>query len=378
MVYEIPKHPKIIQAFKYAKVKAPNRIQLVDLNQVCDKNIKNWKIPIEYQYVWFCLHSIRIQRQQGNIIFNPKVVFYPIFVEIDKAISNLIRKVIVHVGSREKFVHLLNRKCSKISSWLTLKKKVPLTAILKTCQILKLDPWYLLKNKFLSSQSNDIRFIFKNQKNEDIADILAWIKLEGHLFLSNSRLEIEQKTTGSDAIFNIAERIQMEFGDLPIKFLKRSDKDNLRLRINSTVLREILVLRYGIDLGYKSHNISLSSELKNSNLDTKSKIVACAMETEGHFGYYLSSAGHKNPRYTFTSASRKVIDELHSVLKWDFGLNPIIEPKDKKIWRISIRRSSDCIILAKYILPHMKHKQKIENILQILNQPIFNKKIGLY
>ncbi len=367
MIYEIPKHERVVSAFKYANEIIPDSISLNELSDVCNKNLKDWKVPVEYQYLWFCLNTVRIKRIENKRVFNPKVVCYPTYISINKEVASLIKEATKKVGSVKSFAPLVNRSPSRVSDWINMKIKVPITALFKTCQILNLNSWSILENKMLCGQSKEKGIIFQNKSIINVVDILAWIKFEGHVSLSDARVEIEQKREGKEALFNIAKRIKGEF-NLPIKIMKRKNKDHFILRIDSSIFKQILWLRYGVNLGFKSPKISIEDELyKINDFEDKIRILAAAMETEGHFGI-IKVNGHLYPRYSFTSASKKVVIQIDSILKNELNLNSVVRLKDASVWRTSIRNFDDCIKLAYYLLPHLYHRGKINRIISLFKQ----------
>ena len=367
MIYEIPKHERVVRAFKYANELIPDRISLNDLSGICNKNLKDWKVPVEYQYLWFCLNTVKIKRIENERVFNPQVVCYPAYIDINKEVASIIGGATKKVGSIKAFAPLVNRSPSRVSDWINMRIKVPITALFKACQILNVDSWDILENKMLCGQSQEKGIIFINKSISNVVDILAWIKFEGHISLSHARVEIEQKAEGKGALFNIAKKIKEEF-KVPIKITKRKDKDHSILRINSSVFKQILWLKYGMIFGFKSPKISIENELCNlTDFEDKIRILAAAMETEGHFGI-MKVNGYRYPRYNFTSASKKVVGQIDSILKNELNLNSVVRLKGPKVWRTSVRNFDDCIKLAYYLLPYLYHRSKVNSIIRLFKQ----------
>jgi len=367
MIYEIPKHERVLKAFKYAGEPIPDTITLDDLKGVCNKNLKNWKVPIEYQYLWFCLNTVRIKRVANGRVFNPQVVCYPVYIAINKEIADIIKEATKKVGSIKTFAPLVNRSPTRVSDWINMNIKVPITALFKACRILNINPWDFLENKVLCGQSKEEGIIFKNRAIKDVVDILIWLKFEGHISLSHARVEIEQKREGKDALFNLAKRMKEEF-NVPIKIMKRKNRDHFILRINSSVFKQILWLKYGINLGFKSPNLSITNELENINsFEDKMRLLAAAMETEGHFG--IAKVNRlQYPRYNFTSLSKMAVEEIDYILKNDLRLNSVVRLKDSYVWRTSVRGFDDCIKLAYYLLPYLYHRSKVNNVIRLFGQ----------
>jgi hypothetical protein len=347
----------IIEDYFDKKIRLP--IWIVEA--ACRTNLKDKTIPIEYQYLWFCLNHVKIRRIKNNRVFNPKVVCYPIYIDINREIAGVIKEATEKVGSIKSFAPLVNRSPSRVSDWINMNIKVPITALFKACQVLNRNPWNLLENKIMCGQSEGEGILFKNINIKDIVDILLWLKFEGHISLSHARVEIEQKREGKEALLNIAKRIKNEFNVL-VKIMKRKNKDHYILRINSSVFKQILWLKYGIGFGFKSSDISIKNELGNINdFEDKMRILAAAMETEGHFGVSkVNNSGY--PRYNFTSLSKIVVDEIDSIFKNELKLNSVVRLKDNEIWRTSIRNFDDCIRLVYYLLPYLYHRNKVNNI----------------
>ena len=369
MVYEVPKEENVLKAFAYTNEEVPELIRLEDLRRICDANLKDWRIPIKYQYVWYCLSGLKIKRKRNKQILNHQVTCYPFYIQINKETSKFILSAIKKVGSRKKFANLVNRDVGRVCDWSNEKIRVPITALLKASQILNKDPWIILDGKVVCGQSESNGFVFKNLKRNKILDILTWIKLEGHIALNEGRIEIEQKDVGKDALSNINNRIKKEF-QVKTHFYKRKRKMRegcmYTLRINSTALKQILYLKYGIDLGYKSPYVNLKDELNVAKTKLeKIKILTSAMETEGHFGVYKYQY-YLYPRCNFTSLNKDTVMNVRDIMN-SFKLFPYMYQKDKICWRIVLSGKRNCLKLFDLISPYMTHQKKIESIIKIKN-----------
>lgn len=375
LIYEVERHPEVIKAFEYTKKEIPSKIGLLDLKEVCDINKNDLLIPIQYQYLWYCLNGVKLTRKKGRVIFNPKVSFYPIYVENDSEVIKLIKICINKIGSKN-FAKLVNRSLSRVTDWKNGKRKPPLTAILKACQIFKKDPWKFLENKklFSQSKSEDNYLIFRDYDSIDLNEILIWIKNEGTISLNGSpRIEIEQHMDGINCLQNLKEKFENVFGlsKNKVKFYSRKNKDHYVIRISSAPLRQILCLKYDVPLGYKCPYITSIREVNNyKNREEGLQILASLLETEGSFTYGIIDE-KMHLVVNFTSASYNNVVSVISLLK-KLNYIPYGPFKKETCFRLEIRGLNQIIKLAFEIMPYCYHKTKIMNFITniIKNFPI--------
>jgi len=367
MVYEIPKCETILKAFEYANEDIPKIIRLNHLRKICNKNLKDWKIPIKYQYVWYCLNEQKIKRKTKRQIFNSKVTCYPFYIEMDKNISKIINSAVKKLDSRKKFAELVNRSIPRVCDWINGRIRIPITALLKACQILNKDPWIILNGKLVSGQGTNEGFVFENIKRKMILDILTWIKLEGHVALEKGRIEIEQKDVGKNALLRINKRIKNKF-KINTHFYRRKRKNRegwiYTLRINSSPLKQILFLKYGIDFGYKSPYVDLIDEVKVAKTKSdKLQILVSAMETEGHFGFARFKK-YVYPRCNFTSSNKITTHNIKDLFS-DLGFTSYIHKKDEFCWRVVLTKN--CLKFYDLISPYITHQKKLKRIMEAKN-----------
>jgi hypothetical protein len=336
------------------------------VNKACKVNSKNTLKPVYSQYLWFCLDGTIVKRKlpSGKIV-TPKVCFNPVYLANKKKLIILIRKAMKRLSPpyKENFSKLVDRTRQSLDGWLANRAKIPLTAVIKACQILKLDVWKVIDRErlYASGKSKQNSVLFSNKETNEIRQIITWLKAEGCLDISSTEINLVQNKEGKDSLQDIVNKI-VKFLHVPwsnIHIGVRCDKPNaVNVRIFSAPLRQILCLKYNIPLGFKSYDIDFNEINRAKNKEEKLQILSKIFESEGSFGFRKLDL----PDFHITSASFTAIKSVNDLLK-DLGYNPYGPARHHSAFKTGIMNVEASVKLCYDILPYFKHKEKIKYIL---------------
>lgn len=390
---EPSKNPQ--KALKYAIEKGLFKIDEIDKDLIknyldCKKEIPIWiieaacklnenfiEIPVKFQYLWFCLSKVKVKRRLNqNKILNPEVDFFTVYVEPSKKIINLIEKAISKIGTKTQLGELCCVKRQTIYQNITKRIKPNLMTLLKVCQILKKNVWKEIDNHKLYSYSNsdDDYLLFKNYQEDEIIDLLVWIKLEGHLPINRGAMETSQKDKDSMMLEILRDKVRKLYQIKENHFLiynnsinKGTIKDwrGSKLTITCSPLRQIFCLRYNIPLGYKCSFIEISKEVNSCQKEEdKYRLISTVIETEGSIINYGSK---KSPIVSITSASKRFITQLERLLR-DLKYNPYIYSHNIKDYELRIQGLDSISKLHYNIYPYFNHPSKKSKFLETLKE----------
>lgn len=342
------------------------------LEAACSMNKNDCSIPIQYQHIWFCLNNVKVKRiQPSGRIFNPKVQFVPVYVRTNQKIKNLLNKITSFV-KKNRFIELSGFKEHSIfSKW--YNRTVPITAILKACQITGDNFVDIIDNCEIGGISRkEGTIIFNKKRDKDLEKILYWIKTEGHVQIYSTNINISQKESSKEKLQTLKRIFQNTFklNEKSIGIYYNKAWKGYQLWISSAPLRQVLNLVYLIPLGYKTHSIvDEKLNLKDYSNEEKLDILSSFCETEGsfsktktHYGKFLS------PRFEFKIYDKVLRDNCLSLLK---------ELKYKKVYsnynqkkgeyQIGIYNFDDFLRLCFDLYPYLSEgtNKKILNILSI-------------
>lgn len=369
MSYEVDINEKVKETFRLANINYDNSKWLpIDLvKKACEINLKDSFKPIYSQYLWFCLDGVRVRRKlaSGKVLI-PQVIFNPVYLENKDKIVSLIKRAMKKLpqSQRINFARLVGRSPQSIDSWKSRRAKVPITAVLKACQILRLDPWKTIDGErlYTSGKSAKNSIIFKNRETNEIREIITWIKAEGYLRISSTEVGLVQNKEGKDSLQDVINKIIKSFhiSQSNIHIGIRSDKPNaIDVVISSAPLRQILCLKYGISIGFKSYSINYSNEINNAkSREEKLKLLSKIFESEGSFGFRRFNL----PDFHIVSASLEAIKNVNSLLK-NLGYEPFGPTPHHSAFKTGIGNIEGSVKFCYDILPYFKHKEKIEYIL---------------
>lgn len=342
------------------------------LEAACNINKHDCLIPIQYQYIWFCLNNIKVKRiQHSGRIFNPTVQFVPVYIKTNKKIKNLLNNITSFV-KKNKFIELSGFKEHSIfSKW--YNRTIPITAILKACQITGDNFVDMIDNceiGGISSKKGTI--IFNKKRNKDLEKILYWIKTEGHVQIYSTNINISQKEPSKEKLQTLKKifRNTFKLNKKSIGIFYNKAWEGYQLWISSAPLRQILNLVYFIPLGYKTHSIvDEKLNLKNYSNEEKLDILSSFCETEGsffnrktHYGKFLSLG------FEFKILDKGLRNNCLSLLK-ELKYKKIYVNYNKKKgeYQIGIYNFDDFLKLCFDLYPYLSEEtnKKILNILSI-------------
>jgi hypothetical protein len=324
----------------------------------CSINSKYHKIPITYQNLWFCLHNTNITRTQpSGRKFRSKVRFAPCYISTNKKIRKLLEETLTKLNTSQRRFSLL---CGHKYGSIRLRHgKLPITVILKICQVLKLNIWDLLENCELTgktSQKGKIT-IPKNKEDSDIDVLLIWVRTEGHLTLSNTIIEINQKAN-LQSLKKLEKMFTNKFNlKNKICFTKGSIGED-RLLISSSPLRQLLCLKYEIPAGYKSNSLD-KMNLNRLSKKHYQKMMAAFIQTEGCLSYaYTRNKKKRLPKFEFVVKDKSLANDCLTVLR-KLGFHPHQYTK-QNIFKVGLYDSNKVIDLVKQTKKYFFNKKKIE------------------
>jgi len=368
MSYKVELSPKVKETLSLAKIKY-DKIRWMPIEKVkkaCEINLKDSFKPIYVQYLWYCLDETKIKRKlKGGRIVKPKVIFNSVYLEPKNKFIKLLKKAMSKLlnSKRQNFAKLVDRSPQTLDTWKSGRGKIPLTAILKACQLMNLDIWEVINKEkiFASGKDKTNYIIFKNSQN--IGEILVWIKAEGYLHISSTEINLVQNRKGINSLKYIVDKIEKSF-NIPkskIHVNPRSDKPNaIDVTISSAPLRQILVLKYNIPLGFKSYEIDYKKEIEQAkSKEEKLQLLAKIFESEGSFGFRRPT---NQPDFHIVSASSIAVKNVANLLG-DLNFTPYGPTPHHSAFKTGITNIEDSVKFCYDILPYFKHTEKIQYIL---------------
>ncbi len=328
------------------------------IEAACNINRNYTEIPVQYQYLWFCLHGVNVTRiQPSGRKFNSLVNFSPGYIKSNNKIRKLMVKACNLLNlTQEEFSLLCGYNKGTIRIY---KNKISITVALKLSQILNFDVWKLLENyEFFGKTSKEGKIIIPRLKsNIEIGVILTWLRTEGHLELRSTHIEINQKNN-KKSLEKLKKLILKSFSLKETEeYFPKGKRGEDRLIISSSPLRQLLCLKYDIPLGYKS------GCLKRTNLDNYleedyKKLMAAFVQTEGCLSYvYTRNKKKKLPKFEFTVKDESLAKDCIFVLE-KLKFKPIVYNK-QNLFKIGMYDSKDVIKLINQIKPYIFNNNKI-------------------
>jgi len=338
------------------------------IKTACKLNLQDIRIPAPYQYLWYCLHKTILRRKQpSGREFETKVNFTSCYVKQDKKIKGLLNRACKVVNLP---LYKFSILCGYKKAIANNKKVMPLLALLKICQILKINIWDLLQNKELFGKTNRIGKITipKNQKDTELLILLIWLKTEGHLELGSTHIEINQK----DSITSLKKLKQIALKKFKLRGTRsafpKGKRGEDRLIISSSPLRQFLCLREHIPPGYKS-GLLQPMNLEGLSREECIKILPAFVQTEGCLTYcYTRNKKKKLPRFEFIVKDEALAKDCLITFR-KAGFNPIFS-KNQNIFKVALYNSKKVIKLVHQIEPHMFDNKKIKYLRKICTNEI--------
>jgi hypothetical protein len=358
-MYEVMTSSKIKTCLKFANlVNRKKWIPITLVKKATQINSRKQGVPVNYQNLWLCLHQQIVRKMTSKGYKLIKVLFSPIRVERNKRILRLIEKVIEVVGL-EQFAYLCTRSKWTVYKWLS-KEFVPLTAVMKACQLLGKDLWKTLDGCKLAGTHHFITFkseLTPYQK-QNLRDIIDWINTEGSIPINGWSVTIAQHIENKHELEELKRKFMMVF-DLPENMVSIYDYKNTSiLRISSSVIRQLLVLRYKLPLGEKSEVVEISK--------INWRTVANFIITEGCF--YLNGRG-TGLAAGIVSKSDKVRSEIKAFLKKN-GFHPS-ESRREGGKQVYIQRKKEGLRFLYKVWPYLNYSKKLQACKVLENPKVF-------
>lgn len=345
------------------------------LDKACKINRTDPFIPVKYQFTWFCLHKVQIQRKQpSGRLLKPLVTFSPVYVEKKKQLLEFLKKAIEVCGSKEKFSELICYSPISLNHWLNMKsvRKAPITAYMKAAQLLNQDIWEILNNTKLYGKTSPDFIVFKKKYPMEINDIRIWIETEGTLLSHQARLQIRQSESGLSALNQLSQKFKEVFGINPKYLVLRSDQEGqFKLYIESAVVRQILCLQYDIPLGYKAYQKPPKDLFEFNDREEGLRKLTRYLETEGCFTFSRKS-DHINLVVTFGCRNKERRNLLSNMLM-KLGYRPKKHHQydnHAHIYSVGLCGIRQTTKLLFEIFPYFWHVGKIRECLIKKDQPI--------
>lgn len=362
----------------YLKSQKPLPIHL--LERACKTNSKDKFISIQYQNLWICLNRTNIERKVSDTrTVNPIVNFHSVYVEPKEHIVQLVKDALALIGTKTELARLCGTKFRQtIYQWTTKETRPQLIGLIKICQLLGKDIWEEIDGCKLYGHScpEEEAITFQNHPRRELLDLLTWIKLEGHIALSQPKIETSQKKEAESTLHNFGKKfIHLYQMNPKVAFIydnsihngTNKDWTGYKLSISSAPLRQILVLRYNMRPGYKCKTVEISEEIEAcENDEDKKQVFSTILETEGSFFPYKQ--GSPLPRIAVSSASKKFREQAselatelgYRVQKVDCSKGTTTESYDFRINHLH-----DTIKCFYDVLPYFSHPIKKKRFLEI-------------
>lgn len=213
---------------------------------------------------WFYLNNVEIFRSDlsGNE-YSPKVKFAPCYVEVSDNIKQIINEGINTEESIESNYYRINRKLSEKSS-------VPITCVIECCQATDKDFWKVMEGELVTAKTSSNK-VKVPKESPELQEILIWILTEGHIPLSHPSIEINQISSNSKVLDDLAKKFEKLFDSSGIVNFSSTDswrgESGERLIVSSAPVRQLLVLKYNIPLGKKSRKLNQRIQVNNKNYE---------------------------------------------------------------------------------------------------------------
>jgi hypothetical protein len=226
---------------------------------------------------------------------------------------------------------------------------------MKACQILGKNMWEVLDGVKLCGTKDSI--IFRNHLDnflkQDLNDLIDWLNTEGHISINGWAITISQHKENRKALEELKSKFVKVFGINKNK-IRFYEYRNMRcLYISSSVIKQLLVLKYGIPLGSKSDVIKIEK------VDWKT--VANYLMAEGYFAF-----NGRGLMAGISSNSADVREKIYNFLK-NNGYNPSWSG-DEKSRSVCVQRMEESLKLLYTVWPHL-NETKRRQALEALRKP---------
>ncbi|MBL7206613.1 MAG: hypothetical protein ISS36_03375 [Candidatus Aenigmarchaeota archaeon] len=252
-----------------------------------------------------------------------------------------------------------------IHRYLRGARSTPMNFIDFICKNIDMDIWEFLHEEKLKSKNR----YFKVSKEISIEEcsFLGWLLTEGHIPKNGFRVEISQHNR---MYLKKLKKNLEECFDIQNGMTISPDKNNWKLRINISAMREYFNLRYKIPMGKKSNVIQVPEDMFNLSKEKQFAFISGCIDGDGSFSYNWRKTkryNYKVPRIMFNSNSEEFLEGLQKILK---KYNIISRINTDKYGRnkLNISKAEDCIKLFHNLYPYLIHKEKRNHFIKILSE----------
>lgn len=324
------------------------------LRKATESCLKDPHIPIYFQNLWFCLHQQIVRKPASTGYMELKVLFPPIRVEKNEKILTLLKHAKEQIGHR-KFAELCGLTHWAAYSWFTKKHLPPITAVMKACQILRKDVWDVLDGVKLCGTKDRITFRnhLDDRMKEDLNDLIDWLNTEGHIRINGWTITITQHKENQKTLEELRSKFVTVFGVGENRIRIHKYRNLCCLYLSSAVIKQLLVLKYGLPLGSKSDIIEIGS------VDWRT--VANYLMAEGYFAF-----NGRGVMAGISSNSVNVREKIYTFFKTN-GYHPSwsIGTKAKSVL---VQRMEEGLKLLHVVWPYL-NETKRRQALEVLRKP---------
>lgn len=240
----------------------------------------------------------------------------------------------------------------------------------KVCEILGKDYLNFLEGKKIHGTIRKSHLTFSKKMTPRKANLIMWVIHDGSLPSSKHSVIIYQKTRKT--LVNLIDDFSLEFSIPKESFRIYKKRDSHYLIINCVPLYFILHEFYKIPRGKKSSIVEIPDEIMTSEKkDILSSTIAGSIDTDGTIGL-SSSSGIHYPLISVASSSKKIIDQLSSILTI-LGVNHRRSSTKKMIYSVIVSKFSDALKLIHIIRPYLIEKKKNTDKIMTLSESKYRK-----
>lgn len=348
------------------KLRKNKILKIRDLEKICELKCQEKYSSAKLLNIWFLLHGQKISKKGTKRFY--KVSFPQVYVDSDRKVQQLIRDAAKQIGYLQDFAKICGLRRGAIYSWLQRYRKVPLFAVLKAAQINGIDAWKFLDEYkiYSSTATGNEYFTYNFNLSPALLELLVWVKTKGSNDVSGGSVSVHQSIKKEDVVKILSERWKRNLKINP-HIYKIGNK--YVIKINSSALRQIMVLKYDLPIGYKSQIITFQPEIKASGTKEELKfILANLIETEGTVTFD-KRFGYPRAQVKFYSSSLQAIRDVQEILKILDYMQSTITSDKRGGYSITIASSISLMPkLTEDLLPYL-FKRNFEKLLLAIRNP---------
>jgi len=250
---------------------------------------------------------------------------------------------------------------SNIPRKLKKKQRIPITLIIECCDALDTAFWDKVEGERLAAKTSS-KSILIPEETIKLQKLVTWILTEGHIPVSHPSIEINQKTSSSQPLEELAKNIEEVFdADNLVNFSSTeawSGETGERIIVSSAAVRQFFVLKYRIPLGKKSRNINWSLEINSENYR---ELLKSFIQTEG-----CISNDKGRPRFEFKIQDKAIRDACST------SLNKIgCRPRNSKTgtYNTGIYSAEDFLKFHLFLEEELQNSKQLEESRKLIGKP---------